>query len=473
MTAPSPDAAKKRRHRNERIAAALVVLLAAAATLGALIWKQRETEAIRNRLYIPQPVAITPEVLLLQEYVRIDTSTPAGAAEGARWLARQLESRGVTPQIIESAPGRLNVYARIRGRNRGGGLLLFHHIDVVPAAPGPEWTRPPYSGDIVTDTLYGRGALDMKSVGICQLLAFAEVAASDRPPEHDLVFLATAEEESGSAFGMKWIIANRRDLLEGVEFGLTEGGITEMMSERMTYFGIEVGGKLLVEVPLIASERKTLEQLRIDLEPWFIRFDADRVLPEVDAYLKAIAPTRFAFRDLLADLDRTIREGDFWRLPLPYRDLVQNSISMTAPVRSGESWVATVRLVNLPDERPEARLAWLRALIGSRPVQLGPPIRFEGPVPLTTTDTRLFRILAATAAGQYAVNTGPLVLYRSGTDSRFLRPLGIRCYGIAPFPVNFFQSTTIHGVNERIRIDYFRDGVRYLSTVVREWAADD
>jgi acetylornithine deacetylase/succinyl-diaminopimelate desuccinylase-like protein len=385
-------------------------------------------------------------------------------------VARQLASRQIPHELIESSPGRLNVYARIRGRNPGGGLMLFNHIDVVPAAMSPEWNRPPFSGEAVVDTVYGRGTLDMKALAICQLLAFAEVAASREPPQHDLVFLATADEETGSEFGMRWLIANRRDVFENVRYGVTEGGITEMMSEQMTYFGIEVGGKILVEVPVTATSRESLEELRIDLEPWFVRFDADRVLPEVAAYFRAVAPSRFAFKPYLADIEKTIREGSFWRLPLPYRDLVQNSVTMTAPAGAGGQWSAMIRLINLPDERPQDRLEWLRRQIAGHEVRLGEPVRLEGPVPLSATDTPMFRLLASTAADAYSVATGPLVLYRSGTDARFLRPLGIQCYGVSPYPVNFFQSTTIHAANERIRIDYFQQGIRYLSEVVRGWS---
>jgi hypothetical protein len=129
----SPELVRKRRHRNERIVAGIVVLIVAAATGWMAWWSHIEGEQLeRDRRYIPKVTKITPEVLLLQEFVRIDTSNPKGAAAGARWIAEYLRKHGVTPEIIESAPDRLNVYARIRGRNPGEGLLLFNHIDVVP-----------------------------------------------------------------------------------------------------------------------------------------------------------------------------------------------------------------------------------------------------------------------------------------------------------------------------------------------------
>jgi acetylornithine deacetylase/succinyl-diaminopimelate desuccinylase-like protein len=468
--APSTDAAKKRRHRNERIGAVIGIVIAASITFGVIRWSEREREELeRDRRYVPKATAVTPEIKLLQEYVRIDTSTPAGVAAGARWLAAYLHKHGVAAEIIESAPNRLNVYARVRGRDRGQGLLLFNHIDVV--APGPGWKAPPFEGFIGLNMLYGRGTLDMKALAIGQMLAFVEIARRGRPPAHDLVFLATADEETGSELGMRWIIANRPDVLEGVKFGITEGGITEMMTERMTYFGIEVGGKQQVVFTVLGDDLESMQKARIALEPLMFPREPERVLPIVRRHFRQLAPTRTAFRPMLEDIDRTIADGDFWRLPPPYRDLTQNTVWVTTPARSGEQWSMTIRQANLPDEIPDERIAFVMKMLEPYGLRLGSVLQKEGPVPVSPDNTPLFGMLAREAERRYQVQAGLQILYRSASDARFLRPLGIVCYGVSPYPVDFFQSLSIHGVDERIRLDYFMDGVGYLQNVVNEWAA--
>lgn len=467
----SREAARKRRHRNERIAAALLVVLAAAITGGLMWWAERERELLeRDKRYIPKVAEITPEVLLLQEFVRIDTSTPAGAAVGARWVAAYLRKNGVAAEIIESAPDRLNVYARIRGRERGQGLLLFNHIDVVP--PGAGWTAPPFDGAIGLNMLFGRGTLDMKGLALCQMLAFIEVARGGRPPAHDLVFLATADEETGSRYGMQWIVANRPDVLEGVKFGITEGGITEMMTEQMTYFGIEVGGKQPVSFTLVGDDLQSMEAARIALEPFMFPREPERVLPVVRRYFRDLAPTRMAFKPMLADIDATIARGQFWRLPAPYRDHTQNSLWVYGPVQSGKEWSMFVRQANLPDELPDARIAFVLKTVEPYGVRLGTVSQKQGPVPISPDDTPLYAMLVREAERRYKVQSGLQLLYRSASDSRFLRPLGIICYGVSPYPVDFFQSNSIHGADERIRLDFFMDGVGYMRNVVQEWAKD-
>ncbi|HEX8172581.1 MAG TPA: M20/M25/M40 family metallo-hydrolase [Thermoanaerobaculia bacterium] len=460
---------KKRRHRNERIAAAVLVVALAAGVAAFVRWNAREQALLEQQTYVPKRQVITPEILLLRDYVRIDTSTPAGVAAGARWLAAQLARAGIRAELIPSAEGRVNVYARIAGRQRGGGLLLFNHIDVFPVA-GQQWSRPPFAGEMQLNMLYGRGTVDMKALAICQLLAFAAVARSGAAPEHDLVFLATADEETGSEYGMQWLLAHRPDIFEGIGYGITEGGITEVLSERVTYFGIEVGSKQYSEVELSAPTVEAMRAARFALEPWLVQREATRVLPSVRQMFHDMAATRVQFRPLLIDIDATIARGAFWQLPIPYRDLTQNSMLVDAPLQRDGGATMRVRLINLPDEDPDARIAWLAETVRPAGARVARVVRKEPRVPLSRDDTPLFRLLAAEATRRYRAPAGVEVLYRSGSDARFLRPRGIVCYGVSPYRVDLFQSLAIHKADERIRLDFFGEGVDYLRTVVEQWA---
>ena len=462
---------KRRRHRNERIVAGIVVLLAVAVTLTFMLWEKIETKALRrDTRYIPKPVKITPEVTMLQDLVRIDSSKPEGVAAAARYIAAYLQRNGIRAEIIESAPSMLNVYARIEGEKPGDGLLLFNHIDVVPAGDG--WKRAaPFEARIWGDELIGRGTVDMKALTVCQLAAFVEIAKSGRKPAHDLVFLATAEEEQGSRLGMQWLLANRPDLFEGVAYGITEGGITEIMGEQMTYFGIEIGGKQYVQTVVTARTREALKKSRIALEPFVFSRLPDRVLPEVRTHFAHLAPTRIAFKEMLTDIDATIRNGQFYRLPPPYRSLVQNNLITGPPERAGNQWRMSVTLLNLPDEDPDERIAWLASTVAPAGARVE-VVSKEGPVPLARYDTRLFNLLAAEARERYKVEAGVQVLYRSASDARFLRTRGIAAYGVSPYPVTYFQSVTIHHPDEAITIGAFQDGVEYLRNVVKAWASE-
>src|SRR5438874_1827420 len=142
---------------------------------------------------------------LLQRYLTIDTTNPPGnEIAGARFLAEVLAADGIPSETVESAPGRANLVARLSGDGSLGGIVLHHHIDVV-YADRRYWTVDPFGGVIEDGYLYGRGSLDMKSTGILQLAAALAIKRAGVPLKRDLIFLATADEEAGSAFRARFL----------------------------------------------------------------------------------------------------------------------------------------------------------------------------------------------------------------------------------------------------------------------------
>jgi acetylornithine deacetylase/succinyl-diaminopimelate desuccinylase-like protein len=458
---------KRGRRRRDRLIAASSVAAVAIAVIGLIIYNRIEAAKIGTGTYIPRPEKITPEVRLLQQYVQIDTTNPPGnEIAGARWLGDRLARFGIPFEIIESAPSRANLYARIRGTRTDEGLLLLNHIDVVAASP-KEWTKPPFAAQVAGNMLWGRGALDMKGIGVAQLEAFIAVARSGRKPERDIVFLATADEEEGSALGTRWLIEHRPDVFSGIRYALTEGGITEMEQTRLTYYGIEVGSKQIVTADIVAPTRDQLRRARLHLERFFIRDEPDRVLPAVARYLHLIAPLRIEHRDLLSDIERTIATGKFWLLPQSYRSLTQDVVWIRNIRQEGREFVAGVYMSNLPDSIPDERLAWLAGEVAPFGVRVGRVDRKEGPSPISSDQTPLFALLEREIRVEYGpVAVGTEVLSTSVNDSRFLRPRGLICYGFLPFPADFYQSQSIHGVDERVTLDWFTQGVQLMRRVV-------
>src|SRR5262245_233255 len=164
----------------------------------------------------------------LRRYLAIDTTnSPGNETEGARFLAERLARDGIASEMAESAPGRGNLMARRPGDRSLGAIVLHHHIDVV-YADRRYWTVDPFGGEIRDGYLYGRGALDMKSTGILQTMAFLAVKRAGARLKRDVILLATADEEAGSAFGARWVVEQRRRWLEGAEYALSElGGIEQ------------------------------------------------------------------------------------------------------------------------------------------------------------------------------------------------------------------------------------------------------
>src|SRR6185312_10338479 len=85
------------------------------------------------------------------------------------WLAQVLQHEGIESRIFEPAPGKANLYARLRGDGSARPLILLNHMDVVLASP-EYWQVDPFSGAMQGGYIWGRGALDMKGEGIAQLM---------------------------------------------------------------------------------------------------------------------------------------------------------------------------------------------------------------------------------------------------------------------------------------------------------------
>lgn len=89
---------------------------------------------------------------------------------------------------------------RLPGDGSGAGrtLMLNGHVDVVPIGDPAAWTRPdPFSGQVTGDTLYGRGACDMKGGLVAALLAVAAVRRSGVRLRGDLLLACVCGEEDG------------------------------------------------------------------------------------------------------------------------------------------------------------------------------------------------------------------------------------------------------------------------------------
>src|SRR5215831_17462737 len=147
---------------------------------------------------------------LARDLVRCPSVTPAeGGALGL--VEGVLKATGFeVHRVIFAEPGTApveNLYARIGGA--APHLVFAGHTDVVPPGDPAKWSHPPFAGDIVDGTLYGRGAVDMKGAVACALAAAIDhLAARGGRPKGSISFLITGDEESVAVNGtvklVKW-----------------------------------------------------------------------------------------------------------------------------------------------------------------------------------------------------------------------------------------------------------------------------
>jgi succinyl-diaminopimelate desuccinylase len=147
---------------------------------------------------------------IARDLVRCRSVTPdEGGALG--FLQGLLAQAGFTVhRAVFDEPGTApvdNLYARI-GLAKPN-LLFAGHTDVVPPGNEASWSHPPFAGEVDGDTLYGRGAVDMKGGIACFVAAVLDyLAAVGGRPKGSISFLITGDEESIAVNGtiklLKW-----------------------------------------------------------------------------------------------------------------------------------------------------------------------------------------------------------------------------------------------------------------------------
>lgn len=146
--------------------------------------------------------AVNPQrvIALTQDLVRIPSENPPGDEHAIQEFIKQLlESYGYRVKRIDSPSGRPNLVLEWGEGNEGPSLLFNGHVDVVP--PGPDWSQPPYCGDIIDGRLLGRGAADMKG-GVAAIIEVAAVFAEVNPAMTGrLVWTIVSDEEAGGEHG--------------------------------------------------------------------------------------------------------------------------------------------------------------------------------------------------------------------------------------------------------------------------------
>ena len=175
---------------------------------------------------------------LLEQMVAVDTSH-GGETKLLEPIAALYRDAGVPVQILESAPGRGNLVARLKGSGAKKPMLLLAHVDVVPVE-GQPWTVPPFAVTEKDGFLWGRGINDDKGMAAAIVAVTLELARSHAPLTRDVIVALTAGEETGGTAGARWLTENHKELLDA-EIALNEGGGTLLTDDFSKPIAMSVG----------------------------------------------------------------------------------------------------------------------------------------------------------------------------------------------------------------------------------------
>jgi len=427
-------------------------------------------------------------VQYLQQYIRINTENPPGNETGAAIFFKKIfDQENIPCQLYEPFPGRGSILATLKGDGSKRPLLLLSHMDVVPVEKDG-WEVPPFEGVMKDGYLYGRGTLDCKSLGIIEMMALLTLKREKISLKRDLIFFATADEETGGRWGVGWAMENISTLKEP-EYAINEGGhIILNENGKADRYSISNGQKVIFQLRLRAKGTpghgsmphpdnpnvKLIHGLEA-LTRWETPY---RILPSVKEYFHKMAPKQPLYeRDFFEDIEKGLRDATFstWLTSNPiYNAMLRNTISLTvlqggakANVIPSES-TATLDCRLIPGTDKEDFLKEIKKRIGDEiEVEI---IAESESLPPSPLNTDLYHAIEKFA--QENDPDCPIVpfLLPGATDSRYLREKGIITYDFCPFRLTEKELMRVHANNERIDLKNLKFGTKALLEIIKEVA---
>jgi acetylornithine deacetylase/succinyl-diaminopimelate desuccinylase-like protein len=439
-------------------------------------WEKVKEEAVQN----------------LSQYLQVDTTNPPGKEmAGARVLQQILEREGFATTLLESQPDRGNLICTMKGKEGLSPFILLNHIDVVPAE-ADKWKYPPLSGAVLEGEIWGRGAQDCKSLGIIELMAFLLLKREGFQPKRDIVYMATADEETGGKWGVGWLFENHPRLMKA-EYVINEGGGVGMIVGRKNVYTCQTSEKGICWLKLtfkgkpghasvphgdncVVKMAKAIERISAYRSPL-------RRNRTTDLFIKGIAeeqpfPRSWFVRQLLNPLlsprvEKRIPDPGFKGMA---GAILRNTFVPTV-VQGGQKinvipseCFCQVDCRILPGVTPERVKEEVHHLLFDlRDYEI--EVLQTSPASESPSENPLYRALEKALKDLDPKAKMIPTMLTGATDSRFFRDQGAVAYGFQPMmPMDNLAEylSRVHGHNERISAQDLLFGTRVLYQVLKE-----
>ncbi|XDD50243.1 M20/M25/M40 family metallo-hydrolase [Leptospira sp. WS92.C1] len=426
----------------------------------------------------------------LQTYIKIKT-VRGNEKQAALFLKSLFDKRGIKTTIIDvpGKPGRASIFAEIKGKDPEGGLILMSHLDVVEADP-KDWNVDPFSGIRKGDRIFGRGAVDVKGLGIMELHAFFLIHDSGIKLKKNLMYLAVSDEESRSEFGMRFLIAKHRNIFNGYEFVHNEGGVgtKDVVIKGSKIFNIQHAEKGAVWLNLesedipghgstppvqysalnminFLTELKKMNEITIIKDETASFFYQ---MGEVSPF-----PNSFVLKRSRNPLLGMILKGVI-QSNKHLRAMTSNSVSITGVdthfaginvITSKSDGNVDIRILPGFDENQVYQNV---KTLGEK-YNVKVTARHLEPGTTSPVDSKYFKILSGVVK---EVVPGAVItpfLSPGTTDSSYLRLAGFKCYGLIPALLTSEEIDGIHGKNESTTVEHLKTGIEILHKSVIEF----
>ena len=446
------------------------------------------------------PGALTPQQEftrgIYKELVEIQTGVTTGnITTAALAMAKRFRDAGIPEADIfvgGPRPDKHNVVARIRGRRGADGgkpLLLLAHIDVVEALKA-DWS-PDLDPFVFTERdgyYYGRGTADDKAMASIFVANAFRMKQEGWVPDRDVIIALTADEESGPANGVDWLLKNHPELVDA-GLVINEGGGGTLRDGKPLFNGIGAAEKITTNLTLRASNRGGHSSVPRDDNAITALADA---LAKVGRYKFPIEfneVTR-AFFSRIADLEtpamgRAMKAlvadaNDAAALKVVAADPRYNSMLRTTCVATGlTGGHATNALPQLAEANINCRLyptasadsvrATFERLIADTTVHV--LIKSQRPsTPIAGIPQELVQPVAKLTREMFGDIPVIPLMATGASDSRFFRARGVPAFGVSGLFSDPSVDARAHGRDERMSVKSYFEGQEFLYRLTKELA---
>ena len=430
-------------------------------------------------------------VELLCSLLRARTVNPPGDEDDAAALLKTyLSDAGLETSILSSPEGRPNLIARLRGPRNHPALVLLSHSDVVPVEE-QSWSRDPFGGEIAEGFIWGRGALDMKSMTVMHAVAIAELTRSGRTPAREVILVMAADEETGGSQGTRWLLERNSHQL-GFGEGrpapevLGEGGYGLSGMLERPVIPVVLGEKTAVSLDVIATgdpghgALPPPRQAPVNLATLIKEisgFGTPRVHPVMREQFATLAgaasgPTAGIFRALASPARGAVARVTAAQLRKAgsLGLLLSDSVTPTVMAAGYKTNVvpaearASFDCRLLPDTDPDEFVSSVDKKARRRGGRVS-NIEYKGHGPVSGKSA-LFEVLQRASVDLVPGAVPTVSLTPVISDTRFFRARGATGYGWCPLVLTPELLATIHGHDERVGVEDFERAVTVMTDVV-------
>jgi len=427
---------------------------------------------------------------VLSAYLQIP-SYSGSEYEAGKYLIKACEDNGLYVTVFTDTGGSINFAASLYPLSLNKpNIILQHHIDVVPEGKHSEWKYPPFSGTIAEGKIWGRGAVDIKSLGVMHLIAiskFKELSLKKDLP-YNFTLLAVSEEETNGN-GAKTVVNNFWPQLNAVLLlGESGSGVDFIFSatRESPIFGISIAEKTSLWIKLVL-DMETLAHGSISLNeyPNKIMIDALSRINKRLPSIKLNKASKRMFKEIASIMDGIegfILENMNWIIFRPFIGRIfikdpslyattSNTITITsinsdkgAHNQIAQRIEATLdcRLLTNTDE--EKLIMEIQSLIKDKRIKI--EVINSSAKSYVTIPEYHFYLFKEAIKNNYKNSKVIPFYFPASSDNNYFRSTGIPVYGILPAVLTKKQLNSIHNYNENISVESFLKGIDVFETFI-------